>query len=310
MLVVRCSALHCFFASACLPPSCPRSTPAHPPPLARCPSSLCPPPSLQLRRLPLFSRDDHVNTLAPDADGKLWAVLHKRGASDLVKARVCAGGDVPSAWRQACCSLKTRGASACPAHLPPLTPTLPHSHKQVNLETGAEEARVPRVGTQAHGLVFWDKRMLTLDSAGGVLVSVDPASNGTDAVQQLWQVGCVWACVPAVQAGCPSPLACTSSHLTPSLLATLPPTHCTQVGDADRFLKGLCVVDDIAFFGVCPVASEAARADPATSCDLAAYDLKQSVLLWRRQLPTKGLLNVGAFGGGSCVHAFLGCLLW
>lgn len=69
------------------------------------------------------------------------------------------------------------------------------------------------------------------------------------------------------------------------------------MGDADRFLKGLCVVDDIAFFGVCPVlASAAARADPDTSCDLAAYDLKQGVLLWRRQLPTKGLLNVGAWG--------------
>lgn len=67
------------------------------------------------------------------------------------------------------------------------------------------------------------------------------------------------------------------------------------MGEPGKFLKGLAVVDDIAFFGVSPAAPQAARrADAALSCELAAFDLKAGLLLWRRQLATKGLLNIGA----------------
>ena len=76
------------------------------------------------------------------------------------------------------------------------------------------------------------------------------------------------------------------------------PPH-TQLGEANKYLKGLCVVDDIAFFGIAVAGERASRADSALSCELAAYDLRQGLLLWRRKLPTQGLLNVGACGGGQ-----------
>lgn len=66
-----------------------------------------------------------------------------------------------------------------------------------------------------------------------------------------------------------------------------------QVSEPGKYLKGLCVVDDIAFFGIAPSAPRDRRADPSLNCELAAFDLQQRLLLWRRQLPTHGLLNVG-----------------
>lgn len=75
-----------------------------------------------------FTPEQHLNTLAPTPDGKLWGVLHNRGASDLV---------------------------------------------QLDLDGWREVSRLKGVGTQAHGLVFWDKWLLTLDSQarrGGRLI--------------------------------------------------------------------------------------------------------------------------------------------
>ena len=43
-----------------------------------------------MRELPLFTATEHVNTLTPTQDGKLWAVLHNLGKSAL--AQVCDGG--------------------------------------------------------------------------------------------------------------------------------------------------------------------------------------------------------------------------
>ena len=43
-----------------------------------------------MRELPLFTATEHVNTLTPTQDGKLWAVLHNLGKSAL--AQVCEGG--------------------------------------------------------------------------------------------------------------------------------------------------------------------------------------------------------------------------
>ena len=65
--------------------------------------------------------------------------------------------------------------------------------------------------------------------------------------------------------------------------------------DADpsqAFLKGLCIVDDIAFFGIAPSSPRSSRADQDLECELAAYDLLNHKLLFRKRLPTNGLLNV------------------
>jgi len=59
-----------------------------------------------------------------------------------------------------------------------------------------------------------------------------------------------------------------------------------------RYLKGLCVVDDVAFFGIAKAQERQKRDSGELNCDIGAYDLIEGVLLWRRQLPTEGLLNV------------------
>jgi Aspartyl/Asparaginyl beta-hydroxylase len=61
---------------------------------------------------------------------------------------------------------------------------------------------------------------------------------------------------------------------------------------AKRYLKGLCVVDDVAFFGIAEAQERQSRDSGELNCEIGAYDLIEGVLLWRRQLQTEGLLNV------------------
>ncbi len=60
----------------------------------------------------------------------------------------------------------------------------------MDLASGKELRRIGGIGSKAHGLTFWQNKVLTLDSEGGALVAVDtskdPASN--DHVEKLWQV--------------------------------------------------------------------------------------------------------------------------
>ena len=71
-------------------------------------------------------------------------------------------------------------------------------------------------------------------------------------------------------------------------------TRLWAAAEDGRYLKGLAVVDDIAFFGVALSQKRQARDSAELSCELAAFDLREGVLLWRRTLPTRGLLNVVA----------------
>ena len=50
------------------------------------------------------------------------------------------------------------------------------------------------------------------------------------------------------------------------------------------FLKGLCVVDDVAYFGLSPRAPRSARADRRLSCEVAALNLTDRRLLWRHKV--------------------------
>ena len=59
-----------------------------------------------------------------------------------------------------------------------------------------------------------------------------------------------------------------------------------------KFLKGLTVLDDIAYFGVNVWEERAVRDDPRTSEEVAAFDLVNRMLLWKRKVATAGLLNV------------------
>ena len=62
--------------------------------------------------------------------------------------------------------------------------------------------------------------------------------------------------------------------------------------DGHVFLKGLCVIDGIAFFGIAPSQNRQNRADENLNCEIAAFDLVEKRLLFRRKVPTMGLLNV------------------
>jgi len=54
------------------------------------------------------------------------------------------------------------------------------------------------------------------------------------------------------------------------------------------FLKGLAVVDDVAYFGGSVWAGRSVRDDPATNNELLAIDLVTEKLLWRRQVMVEG----------------------
>ncbi len=56
-----------------------------------------------------------------------------------------------------------------------------------------------------------------------------------------------------------------------------------QVPDAKKFLKGLVVVDDVAYFGIAPHAERQARAQPNMDCELAAVQLETGHLILRRK---------------------------
>jgi hypothetical protein len=55
-----------------------------------------------------------------------------------------------------------------------------------------------------------------------------------------------------------------------------------QVPEEGKFLKGLAVVDDIAYFGITTWADRSVRDSPNTHGELAAFDLVMNRLLWRR----------------------------
>ncbi len=57
-----------------------------------------------------------------------------------------------------------------------------------------------------------------------------------------------------------------------------------QAPGGDVFLKGLAVVDNIAYIGVSPLAERSMRADPGLDCQLAAFHLIEERLLWIRKV--------------------------
>lgn len=59
-----------------------------------------------------------------------------------------------------------------------------------------------------------------------------------------------------------------------------------------RFLKGLCVVGGVAYFGVNTWGSLEHRVSDSTTADVIALEIKTRTVLWRRTLQTAGTLNV------------------
>jgi len=214
----------------------------------------------QLSASKLFTSKDHANTLAPFTADQLWVVLHNLGKSDIVQ-------------------------------LVPSSSSSSSSSSSVQKTALVEHARLRGVGDKAHGLIAWEGGFLTLDSDNGRLLWIQPGGDGSSShgssdgdssgsrsrsrsssqgsIQQAGQADSV-ASIP----------------YTRVVLHEVPPDPQPQ------FLKGLAVVDGVAYFGSSPQSPRNKRDNPDLSCTLHAYDLGQRKLLWSRPVATQGLLNV------------------
>ena len=60
------------------------------------------------------------------------------------------------------------------------------------------------------------------------------------------------------------------------------------------FMKGVVVIDDVAYFGVSAFGARSERSDPSKTSDIVAFDLLSKTLKWRETVKTNGLLNIVA----------------
>eukprot|EP00798_Chlamydomonas_sp_ICE-L_P024239 gene24239-9838_t len=201
-------------------------------------------PDMQLvKKWPLFSLKQHMNTLAPLDEDEIWVVLHNLGKSDIVRVELCN------------CTLDNAPPSI--------------------------DSRIREVGMSSHGLVRWNDNFIVLDSQNGALVKVDP---GTLSGLVQWSSEAEHA-KPEVLWKWSS----EAQHAKPEVKAP----------EGGKFLKGLTVVDDIAYFGISVFSNRAARGDPTMDSEVGAFDLLNKELLWRRTVPTKRSLNIVAPTGSA-----------
>jgi hypothetical protein len=65
--------------------------------------------------------------------------------------------------------------------------------------------------------------------------------------------------------------------------------------DEDRtFMKGLTVIEGIAYFGIAEFGNRANRDDASKTAEVGAFDLRRREFLWRARVETNGLLNIVA----------------
>ena len=181
-------------------------------------------PSLEVfQRVKLFTRSQHINTLAPTDDGKLWVMLHNRGDSDMVL---------------------------------------------VDYVNSRVECTVKAVGKMAHGIVKLKE-------------------NGDGSMHQYLLLSSRE--VKLVKVGVPAK--CTRTVMASDSREVLW-TYNAQEDTGDMFLKGLIVVDNVAYFGLSKF--ERTRLGRLRSkVSLVAFDLVNNEELWvRRNVGVFGLVNI------------------
>ena len=127
----------------------------------------------------------------------------------------------------------------------------------LDMNSGERVREIKRVGNKAHGLVPWDGGFLILNSGEGQLCHFVPPGEdeGPNARGDL-QV--LW--------------------------------EDTQ----KTFMKGLTVVDGVAYFGIAEFGGRAERDSSEKTAEVAAFDLARGAFLWRETVRTNGLLNIVA----------------
>ncbi|GBG28472.1 Hypothetical Protein FCC1311_046952 [Hondaea fermentalgiana] len=170
-----------------------------------------------VKMLPVFTRSEHINTIAPTDHGTAWVVLHNVGPSKVV---------------------------------------------ELDLSSGYRLCTLEQVGKQAHGFVLVDggAAAIMLSSKDAALVRVEIPSSCRGQVSMKATVNVLWQ-------------------------------HEQEDGQA-KFLKGLAVVDRVAYFGMSDFkSSRGERARVATS--LVAVNIDTGEKLWERAgLGTRGIVNI------------------
>eukprot|EP00798_Chlamydomonas_sp_ICE-L_P003608 gene3608-13692_t len=115
--------------------------------------------------------------------------------------------------------------------------------------------RIKHVGEKSHGLVQWGGWLILLDSQNGALVGIPDVGN---------------------------------------VHGQAAPQEFWKVPEGGKFLKGLAVVDDVAYFGISVWSKRSARDDEDADSELGAVNLLTKKLVFRRKVPSHGLLNIVA----------------
>ena len=127
----------------------------------------------------------------------------------------------------------------------------------LDLEKGERVREIERVGTKAHGLVPWEGGFVILNSGEGQLCLFTP----------------------------PDAAAPPDARGAMEVLWT----------DQDRtFMKGLIVIEGVAYFGIAEFGNRANRDDASKTAEVGAFDLRRREFLWRVTVETRGLLNIVA----------------
>jgi len=120
---------------------------------------------------------------------------------------------------------------------------------------------IDSVGSMVHGITFTKSKLLSLDSSSASLVSVN-LETGLRKV--LWET-----------------LGGVSKDMR---------TMETEILTGANFAKGLALQGDLAYFGISAARAPNARLSIPT-CTLVAFNVSSQRELWRREVPTEGLLN-------------------
>ena len=127
----------------------------------------------------------------------------------------------------------------------------------VDMATGTRVREFQDVANKAHGLVPWEGGFIILNSGEGQLCKFTPPPESA----------------PSDAKG---------------ILVVL------WRDQQKTFMKGLSVIDGVAYFGIAEFGDRSQRDDEGKTAEVAAFDLRTRTFLWRHTVETHGLLNIVA----------------
>ena len=127
----------------------------------------------------------------------------------------------------------------------------------VDMATGTRVREFQDVANKAHGLVPWEGGFIILNSGEGQLCKFTPPPESAP-IYAKGILEVLWR------------------------------------DQQKTFMKGLSVIDGVAYFGIAEFGDRSQRDDEGKTAEVAAFDLKTRTFLWRHTVETHGLLNIVA----------------